>query len=184
MFDTLRFRKALAAHMGYPLTPERAAAIEAMACAAPAPLPILTEDEQRVISISQDLAHFEFVSRALGGWYSSMDSVALAAVGPAGELRAVVAFTDFRRWSAEILVATDGSRRWLSRTFLRACCRYPFQQLGLRRLTGRVESTNERAIKLNTDLGAKREGVQRHQFGPNDAILFGMLREECPWLKE
>lgn len=184
MFDSLRFRKAIAAHMGHVLTPERAAAIEAMSVAPPAPLPILTPEQALRVDVSQSLEHFAFINQRLNARYTGMDSVTMAAYSTSGQLAAVVIFTDFRRWSAEIAVATDGSRRWLFRTFLHACCAYPFLQLGLRRLTGRVESTNEEAITLNTKLGALREGVQRHQFGPNDAILFGMLREECPWLKE
>ena len=184
VFDTLRLRRALAAHLGHELTPERAAAIATIACAEPAPLPILSPEAARVVDVSQAPEHFQFINRALTAHYASHDTVLMAHVGASGRVRAVVAFTDFRRWSVEMAVATDERGHWLSRTFLRACCAYPFLQLGLRRVTGRVESNNERALALNEHLGGVREGVQREQFGEHDCVLFGMLRAECPWIKE
>lgn len=180
MLDTARLRRALAAHLGQTITPEIAAAIEGAACLPPAPLP---EVSGRGIDASQAPEHFRFINERLTAQYSSRDTVLLAHVR-GDHIRAVVAYTDFRRWSVEMAVATDASGHWLSRSFLRACCAYPFLQLGLRRVTGRVESNNERAMALNEHLGGRREGVQRQQFGDNDCILFGMLRDECPWIKE
>lgn len=184
VFDTHRLRRALAAHLGHELTPERAASIATIACGEPAPLPILSAEAERVVDISQAAEHFRFINERLKAQYTGHDTVLMAHVGTNGRIRAVVAFTDFRRWSVEMAVATDERGHWLSRTFLRACCAYPFLQLGLRRVTGRVESDNARAMALNEHLGGVREGVQRQQFGENDAVLFGMLRSECPWIKE
>jgi RimJ/RimL family protein N-acetyltransferase len=74
-------------------------------------------------------------------------------------------------------------KRWASRHNLRALFRYSFIQLALERVNTQCDSTDEGAIMFNKRLGFIEEGRQRKAFPTgSDAILFGMLKEECKWL--
>lgn len=73
--------------------------------------------------------------------------------------------------------------RWASRRAIGAFFRYPFIDLEMRRVTAAVASDNAPSLKMMDQLGFKAEGVIRHGYdGFRDAVVFGMLREECRWL--
>lgn len=65
---------------------------------------------------------------------------------------------------------------------LRAVFAYPFEQLGLKRITGLVGAKNDKGKQLCTWLGFRFEGVKREGLGDEDEVIFGMTRSECPWL--
>ena len=72
---------------------------------------------------------------------------------------------------------------WLNREFLRTVFRYPFHQLGCRRVTGLVRTDNLTAQRFDERLGFKKEGVLRDADNDGcDLIVYGMLRDECRWL--
>lgn len=79
------------------------------------------------------------------------------------------------------LGAEDGSR-WATPAFLFAVFDYPFNGLRLRRATAMVRGKNERALRLVKNLGFTYEGTMRHYFRDDDAVIYGMLREECRFL--
>jgi ribosomal protein S18 acetylase RimI-like enzyme len=70
------------------------------------------------------------------------------------------------------------------RDILHALFAYPFLQLGCTRMSCHVSVHNKKAIKLAEGLGFVLEGRLRRGYdGINDALLYGMLREECNWLR-
>ena len=74
--------------------------------------------------------------------------------------------------------------RWLNREFLKAAFAYPFLQLGCDRVTGLVRTDNTAAQRFDEHLGFVKEGVIRRGDDDGcDLILYGMLHEECRWLK-
>lgn len=96
---------------------------------------------------------------------------------------ATVLYTDYRKVDIRMHVAGVG--RWLSRTALAVWFGYPFQELGVRRVTGLVARKNKKARQLNEDLGFTLEGKLREAMeNGDDMMLYGMLRKECRWLKE
>ena len=61
---------------------------------------------------------------------------------------------------------------------------YPFVHLGLPRITSHVPKKLKAVRKLNEGLGFRIEGVKRRGVdGRQDLICYGMLREECRYLK-
>ncbi len=80
-------------------------------------------------------------------------------------------------------IAGKTNAYWCSRSFLRACFRYLFQQLKLRRVTCLIDAENAASISLCMRLGFRHEGTLRARgtLG-QDVLIFGMLREECSWL--
>jgi|TARA_R100001530_G_scaffold3596_5_gene5285 RimJ/RimL family protein N-acetyltransferase len=79
------------------------------------------------------------------------------------------------------IAAVEG-KKWLTREFLFAMFDYPFNQLGVRRITGLVPKKNTVARRFDTHLGFKYEGNMRNALPDDDMIIYGMLREKCKWL--
>ena len=72
---------------------------------------------------------------------------------------------------------------WATKASIRALLKYPFEQLGCRRVTTYIAKSNARAIRFNLGLGFKQEGLVRYGFGDEDALVFGLLKEEAPaWM--
>ncbi len=78
--------------------------------------------------------------------------------------------------------AVDG-RKWLTPQFLFAAFDYPFNQLGMRRVTAPIKTGNTRAIEFVENLGFKHNGTLRHYYADGDLMLYGMLRGECRFLE-
>lgn len=79
-------------------------------------------------------------------------------------------------------VASDGSRRWLTREFLVHVFAYPFIQLGLRRVTAMVPAKNTHALHFDEKLGFTREGYHPHGMPDDDLVSLGMLRSNCRFI--
>ena len=97
-----------------------------------------------------------------------------------GSIWGVVGFDNFSKFDCEMFMA--GEPGWVSRTFCKAVFSYPFKQLGLLRVTGRVESTDTKTLDIDKRLGFQVEGCLRNALGENDIIIVGMLRHECKWV--
>lgn len=99
-----------------------------------------------------------------------------------GVLAAVVVFDSFSDVDANIHVASDGSRLWMNRELLVSTFAYAFIQCGLRRLTGLVQSDNERALAFDEHLGFRREGYHPKAAKTGDLVSLGLLREDCRFI--
>jgi RimJ/RimL family protein N-acetyltransferase len=92
----------------------------------------------------------------------------------------IVAATAFSHWTGhDVELTVAGERGGGSKTYLACVFGYAFDQLGCVRCTVKTRSSNEPAIALARRLGFQQEGVIRNGFGNEDAILFGLLKEEC-----
>lgn len=98
-----------------------------------------------------------------------------------GELIAAVVYTLMTECDISMHVAAMPGKRWLSRAFLELAFQYPFTQLGLRRVSAFVPSTNAAALNLNKHLGFVEEGRMRDAVTDGDVIVLGMLKKECRW---
>ena len=98
-----------------------------------------------------------------------------------GDLIAGVVYNLYSGADIAMHVAGVGAN-WLSRSYLRAAFRYPFVQLGCRRVSGFVPATNVAAQRFDEHIGFRREGYMRHSLPDDDVIVYGMLREDCRWL--
>lgn len=108
---------------------------------------------------------------------------AMGQLDATGNLVGGVVFNNYTTRDIHMHVAGVGSH-WLNRRFIGEVFRYIFHQLGCRRCTGLVARSNEHAQQFDLKLGFMYEGVLRaHLPNDEDAFIFGMLREECRWLK-
>lgn len=73
---------------------------------------------------------------------------------------------------------------WALPYTMRALFDYPFNQLGCVRITAMTARKNRKARESLIRAGFKLEGVHRRAVdGVEDFISYGMLKEECRWLR-
>lgn len=119
----------------------------------------------------------------LGGRAPHNSSAALGVVRR-GQIAAGVVFHNYRAGiDIEVSLAADDPS-WAHPAILRRLFGYPFNQLGVVRLTCIVGRKNKRCRKFCEGLGWKLEGVIRRAYdGREDAVIFGMLREDAKFLE-
>ena len=135
---------------------------------------ILAREDLRVATwVAAQMPIFEF---------GSTPYTAIGLANEQGQIVAGVVYQNFIKTCIDVHIAAVG-RRWATREFLGECCRYPFEQLGCRRMTGLVPGKNARGADFDEKFGFKWEGRIRHILPDgDDIIMYGMLREECRWL--
>lgn len=80
-------------------------------------------------------------------------------------------------------VASDGTRRWMTREFLRIAFDYPFNQAGVNRITGMVGEGNVQARRFDEHLGFRLETRLAGAHPTGDLLVYVMWRDECRWLR-
>ena len=99
-----------------------------------------------------------------------------------GKLIAGVVYFIYRPPSIEMAIASI-SRKFCTRTVLRHVFDYPFNQLNCKRITVMVNSKNHAVRKFDERLGFVHEGTLRDAHPNDDAEIYGMLKNECRWIK-
>ena len=94
-----------------------------------------------------------------------------------GEIIAGVAYECFTGGNIYVHQCVQGR---VPRMFWWAVTDYPFNQLGCKRITGLVESTNKKALELNKHIGFRVEATLE-KAGQNDADMVVMVlwKEDC-----
>ncbi|TDW63092.1 hypothetical protein EDF57_10647 [Novosphingobium sp. PhB55] len=135
-------------------------------------LEIVSRDQPRLVAWAQAVIGCRFFPDAQAiGW------------GDERRLRAVLVYDCWTEADVHIHLASDGTGRFGSRSFLAAAYHFPFVTAGKRRLTGLVPASNAAALRLNLHMGFVREGVMRRAGDDGeDIIILGMLREECRFI--
>lgn len=73
-------------------------------------------------------------------------------------------------------------KRWMTREYLWFCFHYPFEQLGVNKLIGLVESDNADAIRLNKHFGYIIEATLKDAAPKGDLLIMTMTKDQCKWL--
>jgi hypothetical protein len=98
-----------------------------------------------------------------------------------GKLVGGVVYHNYVEHDIQVSIAVDGA------AFLpwRGLFSYPFNQLGCRRITAMIGRKNKKSRRICELLGFKLEGVHPKGLdGEQDAMSYGMLKENCRWIKE
>jgi len=102
---------------------------------------------------------------------------AMASLDASGSIVAAFVFQNWTRHDIEMSVAAVS----IPRTLLRAVYRYTVEQLGCRRVTFRIRSSDFKTQESAQRLGAKWEGrVRRFYSDSEDAVILGILKEDFP----
>lgn len=99
----------------------------------------------------------------------------------------LIAAATFHTWepaSVCIAIAADDPR-FARRSYFAAGFDYVFNVCGRRRVMAFISSANERSIRFARKLGMTLEGTLRsHAPDGSDVLIFGLLAEECRFLKD
>lgn len=92
-------------------------------------------------------------------------------------------FHNYLGHSIEVAIAFDRPD-WSYPGTLRQLFSYPFNELGCVRMNAVISRKNKRSRRFVKGLGFKEEGIARKGFdGVDDAVIYGMLRDECKFLR-
>jgi RimJ/RimL family protein N-acetyltransferase len=100
-----------------------------------------------------------------------------------GELIAGVCYDSYNGRSICMHVASE-RKHWLSRGFLAAVFGYPFQQLGVTKILGLVDSTNLKARRFDEHLGFVLEARITDAVPDGDLLIYSMRRDQCRYLRD
>lgn len=120
-----------------------------------------------------------WVCERTGGSY---DPACAAAIGweEGGELVAGTLYDMFNGRSICMHVAVE---KPVTRTFTRTCFDYPFNQLGVQKVIGLVDSTNDSALRFDRHLGFVEEARIADAGKTGDLVLLTMTRQQCRWIQ-
>lgn len=132
----------------------------------------ITTDSERVNA---------FVAERMGisGWSNAVG----IGLEEDGQLIAGVTFDYYNGASICMHVAAVEGRRWMTREYLWFCFHYPFEQLGVKRITGLVPETNMDARRFDEHLGFKLETRLQDAAPDGDVLVYAMFKEDCRFLR-
>lgn len=119
-----------------------------------------------------------WVCERTGGTYEPITSTAIGWEKD-GELVAGTLFDMFNGRSICMHVALD---KPITRTFLKTCFDYVFNQLGVQKAIGLVDSTNDSALRFDSHLGFVEEARIKDAGKSGDLVLLTMNRAQCRWI--
>lgn len=132
--------------------------------------------------ISNPARVYDFVSQ-----YMPMAMVAgMKGVGleKDGELIAGALYEGFNGQNVWAHLAGKPGKRWMNRQFLWYGFHYPFNEMGVKRISGYVNASNTEARRLNEHFGYQEEArLKGAAPDGGDVILYVMWRENCRFLE-
>jgi len=109
-----------------------------------------------------------------------------------GKIVAGVAYANWNGVNVECHIASDGSRRWLTREYLTTIFDYPFNQIGIRpdgtryganRITVVVGEGNTDSNRFVKNLGFELESRLEAAHPTGDLLVYRMFRDRCRFLQ-
>lgn len=99
-----------------------------------------------------------------------------------GELIGAVVFNNYT--GPDIEASVMGEPRAFTPTVIRTCFRYAFQTSGCVRATLRTRKKNRKARELIERMGFRQEGCLKRYYGNDDAVIYGLLKEQAArWMR-
>lgn len=107
-----------------------------------------------------------------------------AAIGAArdGHIRAAAFFSGYQERNIELSVVVEDASV-ITRSLLRELFTYCFVTADCRRVTAKTRSRNRRAKSQLLRMGFVCEGKLKHFYTNDDALIFGLYRENCRWIR-
>lgn len=99
-----------------------------------------------------------------------------------GELIAGVVFNEYNGVNYNMHVASDGSKRWLSKKLLWMVFDYAFNQAKVKRITGLVGEGNIQARRFDEHVGFRLEATLKSAHPSGDLLVYAMFSDDCKWL--
>jgi len=101
-----------------------------------------------------------------------------------GELIAGALYEGYNGHNVWAHLVGEPGRRWMNRQFLWYGFHYPFNEMGVKRISGYVDASNTDARRLNEHFGYQEEArLKGAAKDGGDVILYVMWRENCRFLE-
>jgi len=123
----------------------------------------------------------DFVRQLLGDDVDDFAEYRAIGVTHNGKIIAGVVYNHFYGRDIQASIAST-TRKWANKAVLGAIFHYPYAQLACSRITAQTRGRNVQAQIFLRKLGFRQEGVMRQWYADDDAILFGQIKSECPWI--
>ncbi len=120
-----------------------------------------------------------WVCARVGGSFNAKEATAIG-LEKDGDLVAGVMYDRYTGQSICMHVAGEGN--WMTRSYLKACFGYPFNQLKVKKIIGLVDSENHQARRFDEHLGFRLEAVITDAGKTGDLFIYSMTPEQCRWL--
>ena len=101
-----------------------------------------------------------------------------------GKIVAGVAYANWNGVNVECHIASDGSKRWLTRKYLWTIFDYPFKQLGAKRITVCVGEGNGDSTRFVRHLGFILETKLTAAHPTGDIHIYRMYRQDCRFIRQ
>jgi len=100
------------------------------------------------------------------------------------QIVAAAIYNEYRHPNIQVTFVT-ASPRWASPGAVKTIIRYPFIQLGCKRITAITSATNQPARAFLCRLGFREEGYHPDALPSGDAVTYGLLvKDAARWLSE
>lgn len=121
-----------------------------------------------------------WVCERTGGIYEPSTSSAIGWMQSDGTLSAGTLYDMFNGRSICMHVAIE---KPITKTFVKTSFDYAFNQLGVQKVIGLVDSTNDSALRFDHHLGFVEEARIKDAGKDGDLILLTMTRQQCRWIQ-
>lgn len=129
------------------------------------------------VVFDQHPAFYSLLNLELGTEHQPQTSFLITLLDDTGFVVAVTALSDWGEHNVELTLATDGSKRWASKRYIRAVFDFCFADAARTRVTTIVNRRDVTWGLMQTRLGFVREAYLTDWFGPGlDGTLYCMTR--------
>ena len=117
------------------------------------------------------------------GIWSSTGRSAVGEVDDSGTPLWAVVYDHYEpHGSIQLHIAIDNPK-YVTRRAIQAVFEYPFYQLGVKKVLGIVNSTNEAALTFDMRLGFTVEAIISDAYDMGSMYILSMTQEQCRWLR-
>ena len=96
----------------------------------------------------------------------------------------IVAGVVYENWNRRNVFVHQAIEGRLTRQYLWTISDYPFNQLGVERVTGLIPQGNTKAARAAEKIGFELETALKDAHPSGDLLVYVIRRENCRWLNE
>jgi len=122
-----------------------------------------------------------WIAKRVNGVFTPENSSCIGLLDKDGNVIAGVWYESYTKTSIMTHIAIDGT---MSKEFLAVIFDYPFVQLGVNKIIGLTNSSNENAIRFNHKLGFVEEARIKDAFPDGDMVFLIMTKDKCRFIGE
>jgi RimJ/RimL family protein N-acetyltransferase len=122
----------------------------------------------------------EWVAKRTSEFGNFGASVGIGMEDEAGLIAGVV-FADWNGPNIVAHIASDGSKRWMTKHYLWMIFDYPFNQVKATRITCLIGEGNKESRNLCEHFGFTLETTLESAHPSGDLLVYRMWKKDCPW---